>query len=167
MGLEGIWAVLLILLLSIAMLRRLPVYDLFVEGARDGLKVAVGILPNLAAMLAAISMMEASGLMAWLCKGLTPLMSVLGLPAEIAPLVTLRPFSGSAALGVLERILNQYGPDGRIGLTASVAMGSSETIFYTICVYLSGCQRRTTGYAIPCALAGMFAGLWVCGLFWR
>ncbi len=167
MVLDGLWAFLLLLLVAAALLRRLPVYDLFVEGAGNGLKVAMGILPNLAAMLAAISLMEASGLMAWLCKGCTPLMNLLGLPAEIAPLVTLRPFSGSAALGVLERLLNQYGPDSRIGLTASVAMGSSETIFYTVCIYLSACRRRSTGYAIPCALAGMFAGLWVCGLFWR
>ena len=59
------------------------------------------------------------------------------------------------------------GDDSRIGLIASTAMGSSETIFYTVCVYLSGCSDRRTGYAIPCALAGMFAGLWVCGLFFR
>ena len=164
---ELLWPLLLLSLLGGAMWKRLPVYDLFVEGAKDGMKVSVQILPNLAAMLIAVTLMERTGLIAALCRLSEPLLSLMGLPEEVAPLVAVRPLSGSAALAVLERILNQYGPDSRIGLVASTAMGSSETIFYTICVYLSGCKDRRTGYAIPCALAGMFAGLWVCGLFFR
>lgn len=164
---ELIWPLLLISLLGTAMWKRLPVYDLFVEGAKDGIKVAVQVLPNLAAMLLAVTLMERTGLIAALCRLCEPLLTLMGLPKEVAPLVAVRPLSGSAALAVLERILNQYGPDSRIGLVASTAMGSSETIFYTVCVYLSGCTDRRTGYAIPCALVGMFAGLWVCGLFFR
>lgn len=164
---ELLWPLLLLMLLGAAVWKRLPVYDLFVEGAKDGMKVAVQVLPNLAAMLLAVTLMERTGLIAALCRLCEPLLSLMGLPKEVAPLVAVRPLSGSAALAVLERILNQYGPDSRIGLVASTAMGSSETIFYTICVYLSGCTDRRTGYAIPCALVGMFAGLWVCGLFFR
>lgn len=164
---NAFWPVLLLVLLGMAARKRLPVYDLFVEGAKDGMKVAVQVLPNLAAMLIAVTLMERTGLIAALCRLCEPLLSLMGLPKEVAPLVAIRPLSGSAALAVLERILNQYGPDSRIGLIASTAMGASETIFYTICVYLSGCRDRRTGYAIPCALAGMFAGLWVCGLFFR
>ncbi|MBE5802613.1 MAG: spore maturation protein [Clostridiales bacterium] len=167
MAYDLIWLILLLLLPGIALLRRLPVYDLFVTGAKEGLRVALQILPNLAAMLVAVSLMEATGLTAFLCRICAPVLTWLGLPAEIAPLVALRPLSGSAALAVLEQLLNQYGADSRIGLLASVAMGSSETIFYTVCVYLSSCKDRRTGYAIPCALAGMIAGLWTAGRFWR
>lgn len=164
---ELFWPVLLLILLGAAAWKRLKVYDLFVEGAKDGMNVAVQVLPNLAAMLIAVTLMERTGLIAELCRLCEPLLSVIGLPKEVAPLVAVRPLSGSASLAVLERILHQYGPDSRIGLVASTAMGSSETIFYTVCIYLSGCKDRRTGYAIPCALAGMFAGLWVCGLFFR
>ncbi len=162
-----IWPLLLTLLLTAAFLRGLPAYDLFVEGAKEGLQVTLQVLPNLAAMLVAVTLMEQTGLLDALCRLCGPALRLLGLPMEVAPLVAVRPLSGSAALAVLENILNQYGPDSRIGLIASTAMGSSETIFYTVCVYLSGCKDRRTGYAIPCALLGMFAGLWICGLFFR
>lgn len=162
-----LWPILLLMLLTAALWRGLPAYDLFVEGAKDGLQVTLQVLPNLAAMLVAVTLMEKTGLMEALCGFCAPALKLLGLPREIAPLVAVRPLSGSAALAVLERLLSEYGPDSRIGLIASTAMGSSETIFYTVCVYLSGCSDRRTGYAIPCALAGMFAGLWVCVLFFR
>ena len=162
-----LWPVLLLLLLGAGIWRRLPVYSLFVSGAKEGLSVAIQILPNLAGMLVAVTLMERTGLIQALCQWCAPLLDGLSLPREIAPLVAVRPLSGSASLAVLERLLAQYGPDSRIGLIASTAMGSSETIFYTICVYLSSCKDRRTGYAIPCALLGMVAGLWVCGCFFR
>ena len=167
MNIDWLWAVLLLLLLGAALWKRLPVYDLFVAGAKDGMAVAVQVLPNLAAMMVAVTLMERTGLIQVLCHWCAPLLEGLGLPREVAPLVAVRPLSGSASLAVLERLLAQYGPDSRIGLIASTAMGSSETIYYTIFVYLSSCKDRRTGYAIPCALLGMVAGLWVCGCFFR
>lgn len=167
MVLELLWPVLLLFLLTAAMLHRLPVYDLFVEGAKEGLSVTLTVLPNLAAMLAAVHLMDAVGLTAQLSSLCAPLLRFLGLPPELAPLAAVRPLSGSAALAVLENLLEIHGPDSRIGLTASVVMGSSETIFYTVCVYMSQIPDKRTGYAIPCSLAGMLAGLWVCGLFFR
>lgn len=162
-----LWPLLLLTVLAAGILRRLPVYDLFVEGAKEGLRVTVAIMPNLAAMLCAITLMDAVGLTAQLSSLCRPLLSLLGLPGEAATLVAVRPLSGSAALSVLETLLEQYGPDSRIGLTASTIMGSGETIFYTVCVYMSTTGDKRTGYAIPCALAGMLAGLLVCGLFFR
>lgn len=164
---EWLWPVLILLILTGAVVRRLPVYQLFVEGAKSGLEVTLTVLPNLAAMLAALHLMEASGLTACLCRAMEPVLGLFHLPGELAPLAAIRPFSGSAALAALERLLSQYGADSRIGLTASVLMGSSETIFYTVCIYMSGLSDKRTGYAIPCALGGMLAGLWVCGLFFR
>ena len=82
---------------------------------------------------------------------------------ELAPLVLLRPLSGSASLAMLENLLTQYGPDSRIGLIACVVMGSSETIFYVVCVYMSAAKDKRTGYAVPCALLGSLAGLLLAG----
>lgn len=164
---EWLWPILILLILFGAMLHRLPVYQLFVDGAKSGLEVTLSVLPNLAAMLAALHLMEASGLTASLCNVMEPVLRLFHLPGELAPLAAIRPFSGSAALAALERLLSQYGADSRIGLTASALMGSSETIFYTVCIYMSGLSDKRTGYAIPCALGGMLAGLWVCGLFFR
>lgn len=162
----GEWLVsgLMLLVLGAGMWKRLPVYDLFVEGARTGMRTAVQVLPNLTAMLCAISMMQASGLMDALCQACAPLMTLLGLPKEVAPLVMIRPLSGSGALGMLETLLQQHGADSRIGLIACTVMGSSETIFYTVCVYMSAAKQRNTGYAVPCSLLGALAGTWLAGM---
>lgn len=161
---DCILPLLLILLLMACAFKRLPVYDLFLSGAKQGLSVALSVLPNLAAMLCAISLMDASGLTDALLRLIAPLLSLLGLPPETASLVLLRPLSGSASLGLLEKLLSQFGPDSRIGLIASVVMGSSETIFYTLCVYMSQAKNRRTGYALFCSLAGMLAGVWLAGI---
>lgn len=154
---------LILILLTAAAWKRLPMYDLFVEGAKKGIQVAVQVLPNLAAMLCAISLMQASGLMEALCRVCAPFLGAIGLPSETAPLILLRPLSGSGALAMLERLLDQFGADSRVGLIASTVMGSSETIFYTVCVYLSPLKQRDTGYAVPCALLGALAGTWLAG----
>ena len=76
----------------------------------------------------------------------------------------LRPMSGSASLAMVERLLAEHGADSRIGLVACTVMGSSETIFYTVCVYMSALDRRSTGYAVPCSLLGALAGVWLAGM---
>lgn len=155
---------LMLLLLMAGAWKRLPMYDLFVQGAKEGMRTAVQVLPNLAAMLCAISLMQASGLMDALCRLCAPLFSWMGLPSEVAPLVLIRPMSGSGALAMLETILQEYGADSRAGLIACTVMGSSETIFYTVCIYLSASASKESGYAIPCALAGSLAGTWLAGM---
>lgn len=154
---------LLLWLLLAAAIKRLPMYDLFVSGARDGLRVAVQVLPNLAGMLAAISLMRASGLMDALCDLCAPAFSWLGLPAEVAPLALVRPLSGSASLALLENLLREHGADSRAGLVASVVTGSGEAVFYVVCVYTATLKRRDAGYAVPCALAGELAGVCLAG----
>jgi len=155
---------LMIVLLCAAAWKRLPMYDLFVSGAKNGLKTAVQVLPNLAAMLCAIQLMQISGLMDALCKACAPLLEWMGLPSEVAPLVLIRPISGSGALAMLKEVLERYGADSRAGLIASTVMGSSETIFYTVCVYMSAAGQTKTGYAIPCSLIGALAGTWLAGM---
>lgn len=159
-----IFPALMLALLTAAAWKRLPMYDLFTAGAKEGMRTALQVLPNLAAMLCAISMMRSSGLLDALCSACTPVLSWVGLPAETAPLVLIRPISGSGALAMLEELLDRYGPDSRIGLIASTVMGSSETIFYTVCIYLSASPHKKSGYAIPCALVGMAVSTWLAGM---
>ena len=154
---------LVIILLCAAAWKRLPMYDLFAAGAKNGLQTAVQVLPNLAAMLCAISLMQASGLMDALCRLCAPIFGRIGLPPEVAPLAMIRPLSGSGALAMLQELLEQYGADSRIGLIACTMMGSSETIFYTVCIYMSAIGHKKTGYAIPCSLIGALAGMWLAG----
>jgi len=144
--------------------KRLPMYDLFVSGAGNGLRTAVQVLPNLAAMLCAIQLMQVSGLMDALCRACAPLLHLMGLPSEVAPLILIRPISGSGALAMLKEVLDRYGADSRAGLIASTVMGASETIFYTVCVYMSAVGQKKTGYAIPCSLIGALAGTWLAGM---
>lgn len=157
----------LLITLLTAACRRMPAYDLFVDGAREGIGVAVRVLPNLAAMLMAVELMRASGLMDALCGLAAPVFEWLGLPGEVAPLVLLRPMSGSASLAMVEKLLAKYGADSRVGLIASTVMGSSETIFYTVCVYMSAVDRKATGYAVPCSLLGALAGTVLAGALFR
>ena len=156
---------LMLFLLCAAAWKRLPLYDLFVQGTQEGLRTAVRVLPNLAAMLCAISLMQSSGLMNALCKACAPALAWLGLPAEVAPLAIIRPLSGSGALAMLQEVMENHGADSRIGLIACTIMGSSETIFYTVCIYRSEAGESKAGYAIPCSLIGMLAGTWLSGMF--
>ena len=161
---EWLIPVLLMALLITAAWKRLPMYDLFVKGAGEGLKTAVQVLPNLAAMLCAISLMQSSGLLDALCSLCAPALGWLGLPGEVAPLMLIRPLSGSGALAMLQTILESCGPDSRAGLIACTMMGAGETILYTVCVYMSAAEHRNAGYAVPCALAGALAGCWLAGM---
>ena len=143
--------------------KRLDVLEGFARGARQGMEVAVRVLPNLAGMLCAIALMRESGLLGLICHICAPVLTRLGLPAEVAPLVLVRPLSGSASLGMLETLLERFGPDSAVGMTACTVMGSSETIFDTLCVYFSGAKDKRAGYAAVCSRVGMLAGVWLAG----
>lgn len=154
-------------LLAVAAWKRLPMYDLFVTGAREGVRVAFKVLPNLAGMLVAISLMRASGLMDALSAALAPVFGLIGLPEAVAPLTLIRPLSGSASLALLESVMLEHGADSRAGMLAGVLTGSGEAIFYIACVYTSSLKRKDTGYAIPCAIAGELAAVALAGLIIR
>lgn len=152
----------LVPLLAIAVLlygliRRVDVYEAFACGAAEGLPVLVKILPYLAAMLIAVRMLRESGLILDLTRLLAPLCRAVGLDAELVPLILLRPFSGSASMAILQELLAEHGPDSRIGTTASILMGSSETIFYEVALYFGVIGVKKTRFAVPVALLGMLA----------
>ena len=124
-------------LIIYALIKRVDVYSAFTEGAAEALPMLIRILPYMAGMLAAIQALRASGALERLLGALSPAFNAVGLPAELAPLFILRPFSGSAALSLLGDVLTTYGPDTFTGVAASIMLGSTETIFYTIALYLA------------------------------
>ncbi|NLZ47499.1 MAG: spore maturation protein [Clostridiales bacterium] len=111
------------------------VYECFVEGAKDGISICVRIFPYILAMLVAVGVFRASGSLDIFTSFMAPIVKVIGLPKEIVPLIFIKPLSGSGAMGVFTDILKQYGPDTFIGIIASIIMGTTETIFYTLTVY--------------------------------
>ena len=162
-----ILCVFVLLCLGAGAWKKAPVYDLFTEGAKDGLQTAVQILPALIAMLGTIRALEASGLTAAVCDFLSPYTEKIGLPSGLLPLMLLRPVSGSAALAALENVITTHGPDSREALLGGVMMGSSETVFYTLSVYLSAAGVKDARHTVPCALlacaAGYAGALLFCG----
>lgn len=148
--------------------RRVDVYSALVQGAGEGLSTLVRIAPSLIALLTAVYMLRASGALELAAQVLSPLLDRLGIPAETAALMLVRPVSGSAALGVGSELINTYGPDSYIGRVAAVMLGSTETTFYTIAVYFGAVGITKTRYAVPAALcadlAGFVAAAWAVRL---
>ena len=139
--------------------KKVDVYAALTCGAEEGLHILLHILPSLIALLSAVYMFRASGAMEYLGVLLSPLLEKVGIPPETAPLLLIRPISGSGALAVGSELMAAYGPDSYIGRVAAVMLGSSETTFYTIAVYFGSVGIVKTRYTIPaslCADAVMF-----------
>jgi spore maturation protein SpmB len=137
---------------------RVRVYDALIEGGKEGLQVAVRIAPYLVAILVAIGMFRASGALEMLVGALDPLTSRLGVPAEALPMALMRPLSGSGAFAVLAETLETHGPDSFVGNLASTLMGSTETTFYVMAVYLGAVRVRESRHILPACLIGDLAG---------
>ena len=138
-------------------IRRVDVYAALTKGAEEGLAVLLRILPSLVALLTAVYMFRASGAMEFLGRMLSPLLTALGIPPETAPLLIIRPISGSGALAVGSELMETYGADSYVGRVAAVMLGSSETTFYTVAVYCGAAGITKTRYTIPAALCADFA----------
>jgi len=149
--------------------RRVDVYSALSTGAGDGLRVMFRILPALIGLLTAVSMFRASGALEWLTRLCAPALDVLGIPAELTPLLLIRPISGSGALGVGSELIAAYGPDSYEGRVAAVMLGSTETTFYTIAVYFGAAGIVRTRHTVPAALVadltGFIASAWAVRLF--
>jgi len=147
-----------------ALSRRVNVFDAITTGAAEGLGTVVKIFPNLVCLLTAVYMLRASGAMEAFAALLTPAFDLLGIPAEVAPLMVVRPISGSGALAVGAELIEAHGPDSLIGRTVAVMLGSTETTFYTIAVYFGAVGIQKTRYAIPTALVADVVGFLVAAL---
>lgn len=132
--------------------RRVPVYEEFIAGAREGFQVAVNIIPYLVAILFAVAMFRASGAMEFLVEGLRPLLAPLGVPPEVLPMVITRPLTGSGSAGIMLDLINTYGPDSLIVKIAATMFGSTETTFYVVAVYFGAINVRKTRHAVAAGL---------------
>lgn len=142
-----------------AIVKKIKVYEIFTDGAKEGFYTAVRIIPFLVAMLVAIGVFRASGAMDLLIKVISPVTNVLGIPAETLPMAFMRPLSGGGAQGIMTDIINTYGPDSLIGRTVAVMMGSTETTFYVLAVYFGSVAIKKTRHALPVGLIADLAGI--------
>lgn len=139
-------------------------YQAFVRGAGEGLKQAASLFPALAAMMLMLELVSLSGLEGLLVRLLAPVTSAMNLPAEVAPVMLLRPLTGSGSLAALENVFVQHGPDSRAGVAASVLCAATETVFYTLTVYLAAAGVKRLPLVIPVSLLSGLAGAWVLGM---
>ncbi|MGB2867469.1 MAG: spore maturation protein [Bacteroidota bacterium] len=151
--------------------KKVKVYEVFVEGAKDGFNTAVRIIPYLVAMLFAIGVFRASGAMDVLTSVLAPVTNLIGMPPETLPMALLRPLSGSGSLGLMTELMKTHGPDSFIGVLASTMYGSSETTFYVLAVYFGSASIKNTRHAVPAGLIadffGMLAAVMICRILFN
>lgn len=139
--------------------KRVPVYEEFVTGAKEGFQVAVNIIPYLVAILFAVAMFRASGAMDFFVNALRPVLEPLGWPPEVLPMVITRPLTGSGSAGIMLDLINRYGADSIIVKIAATMFGSSETTFYVIAVYFGAVNIKKTRHAVPAGLIADFSAM--------
>jgi spore maturation protein B len=148
--------------------RRVKVYEEFVEGAKEGFQVILRIIPYLVAILVAFGMFRSAGGMALLSRLLSHVLTLVHFPPELLPLALIRPVSGTAALGVFTELVGKFGPDSLISRTAGTIYGSTETTFYVVAVYFGVVNVKRTRHAIPAGLVadlvGVIASVIICRL---
>lgn len=148
--------VIALIVFIIGMKKHINVFDEFIKGAKENLKLAVELTPILITVMLSVGLFRASNIPLYITEFLSPMISQLGLSAECLPLALIRPISNSSAMAVYEDILNQYGVDSLTGLTASVMMGASETTFYTLSLYFGSVKIKNMRHTLFCALLGDF-----------
>lgn len=164
------WAipVLIVAIPLYAAYKKVPVYESFVEGAKEGFGTAIKIIPFLVGMMVAISVFRASGAMELLLSSLRPLLDRIGVPSEVVPLAILRPITGSGSLAFTADLIKQYGPDSMIGRIASTIQGSTDTTLYVLTVYFGAVGIRKVRYALKVGLmadaVGFIASIIICYL---
>ena len=152
-------------------IKKVPVYESFVEGAQEGFTTAIKIIPFLVGMMVSISVFRASGAMEYLTQILSPVTNYLGAPAEVLPLAIMRPLSGSGVLGMATELMRVYGPDSLIGRIASTMQGTTDTTFFVLTVYFGAVGIKKFRYAVVTGLTaditGFIASVYICILLFK
>lgn len=156
---EYITPLIMLLIIVGTLIKKAPLYSLVTDGAEEGLKIALGMLPSLIMTLTAVEMLKESGAIDFFAGILSPVSKALDIPEQAVSMVLLRPVSGSASLAMLTDIFRECGPDSRAGMLASVIMCSTETTFYVISVYFGAANVKRTSKAVICAVIGDIAGI--------
>lgn len=153
-----------------AMYRGVDLYSAMTAGAKKGLGIVLDIMTALLVLFPVIYLLRASGLPEYLGRWLRPVLTALGIPEDTVLLMLLRPLSGSGALSVAAELIERTGADSLVGRTAAVMIGSSETTFYVVAVYLSAAGIKDSRWAIPAALCADLAcfvsSAWICRVLW-
>jgi len=160
-GLISIWAI-PVFLLGIPVygaLKRIKVYESFVEGAKGGFQMAIRIIPYLVAILVAVGMLRGAGALDLLAQWLDPVFRRIGFPAEILPLAIMRPLSGSGSLGIVTELIKAHGPDSFIARLAASAYGSTETTFYVLAIYFGAVGIKKARHAVISGLTADIVSL--------
>ena len=134
------------------LIKKVPVYEEFVEGAKGGFTVAVTIIPYLVAILFAIGMFRASGALEFMIEGMRPAFSLFGIPPEVLPMMIIRPLTGSGSVAVVMDMIQQFGEDSILVKMVATMFGSTETTFYVIAVYFGAVNVKKTRHAVPAGL---------------
>lgn len=155
------YAIPLILLLIplYGLFKKVKVYEVFTDGAKEGFTTAIRIIPFLTAMLVSIGIFRASGAMDYLAKICAPLTNLIGMPPEVLPMAIMRPLSGSGASGIMNTLFKEFGPDSLIGRMASIMNGSADTTFYVLAVYYGSIGIKKIRHTVPACLVADFIGL--------
>jgi spore maturation protein B len=139
--------------------KKIPTYETFVEGGKEGITISFSIIPYLVGMMVAISIFRASGALEFLMNIMKPMLEFLNIPAEIVPLAFIRPISGTAALGITSDIIATYGPDSFIGMLAATMQGSTDTTLYVLTVYFGAVGIKKMGDALKVGLLADLIGI--------
>ena len=157
----------ILIIVVYGIIEKQSVFDVFLEGAKEGIQIIVGIFPTLLGLFLSINILRASGIIDAITNLALPILNLLKVPAEILPLAILRPISGSASVAVATDIMNNFGVDSLIGLISSTIMGSTETTLYTIALYTSAVKIKKTRFVLIAALLADFVGMLTSVIFWR
>ena len=153
---------LIILLIVIyGLFQKIKVFDLFLDGAKEGIQILISIFPTLIGLFVAIGALRSSGILDFIINLLSPILDIFNFPTEIMPLALIRPISGSGSIAVATDIMKTYGVDSNIGLMSAVIMGSTETTVYTIAVYSSSVGIKNTRFVLYASLLADLVGILV------
>lgn len=144
---------------------KIKIFDVFLEGAKEGIDIVVSIFPTLIGLFVAIGALRSSGVLDFVISIISPFLNKVNFPTEIMPLALIRPISGSSSMAVATDIMKTYGVDSRLGLMAAVIMGATETTFYTIAVYSASVGIKNTRFVLVASLIADFVGILVSVFF--
>ena len=159
--------IIIAIIILYGVIERKKVYDIFLKGAKDGIKIVFQLIPTLIGIFVAVGALRNSGILDLIINVISPLTNFLKIPSEIMPLALLRPICGSASIGVAVDIMQKYGTDTFIGLVTSTIMGSTETTLYTIAIYTGCVGIKKTRFVLLAALLADLAGIIASVVIWR
>lgn len=155
------------IIISYGVISKLNIFDIFINGAKEGLKIVINIFPTLIGLFLAIELLSSSGILDFVTKLIFPMLSFFNIPTEIMPVAILRPISGSGSIAIATELMRKEGVDTKMGLIISTIMGATETVLYTIAVYTSSVGIKKSRFVLWVSLIASFAGMLMSVIIWQ